>query len=140
MTPGLRHSGIPWLRDFSFFLFNTFVYEPILLKLSMNANIVKMQIFHKIKSHLRGHSRSQIMTFLIKNSPFLCLCNCLILKNKCRWSLWNNKVWLIQRRHLSCFNLIFWIRQYPYNSHIFCMMIYTSWQFLLIISCDNFSS
>ena len=37
----------------------------------MNANIVKMQIFHKIKSDLRGHSRSQIMTFLIKTSPFL---------------------------------------------------------------------
>ena len=37
----------------------------------MNANIVKMQIFHKIKSDLRGHSRSQITTFLIKNSPFL---------------------------------------------------------------------
>ena len=37
----------------------------------MNANIVKMQIFQKNKSDLRGHSRSQIMTFLIKNSPFL---------------------------------------------------------------------
>ena len=37
----------------------------------MNANIVKMQIFHKIKYDLRGHSRSQIMTFLIKNSLFL---------------------------------------------------------------------
>ena len=33
----------------------------------MNDNIVKMQIFHKIKSDLRGHSRSQIMAFLIKN-------------------------------------------------------------------------
>ena len=37
----------------------------------MNANIVKMQIFHKIKYDIRGHSRSQIMTLLIKNSPFL---------------------------------------------------------------------
>ena len=37
----------------------------------MNANIVKMQIFHKIKYDLRGHSMSQMMTFLIKNSPFL---------------------------------------------------------------------
>ena len=37
----------------------------------MNANIVKMPIFHKIKYDLRVHSRSQIMTFLIKNSPFL---------------------------------------------------------------------
>ena len=68
---GLWDSVIPGLQDFSFFLSNTFVYEPILLKLFMNANIVKMQIFHKIKSDLRGHSRSQIMTFLIKNWPFL---------------------------------------------------------------------
>ena len=37
----------------------------------MNANIMKMQIFHKIKYDLRGHSRSQIMTFLIKNLIFL---------------------------------------------------------------------
>ena len=45
----------------------------ILLKLSMNANIVKMQISHKIKYDLRGHSRSQIMTFLIKIYLFFCL-------------------------------------------------------------------
>ena len=37
----------------------------------MNANIVKMQIFHKIKYDLRGHSRSQRMIFLIENTPFL---------------------------------------------------------------------
>ena len=37
----------------------------------MNANIVEMQIFHKIWYDLRGHSRSQIMTFFIKNSLFL---------------------------------------------------------------------
>ena len=23
-------------------------------------------------------------------------------RNKCRWTLWKNKVWLIQRRHLPC--------------------------------------
>ena len=39
----------------------------------MNANIVKMHIFYKIKYDIRGHSRSQIMTFLIKNS-FLFRC------------------------------------------------------------------
>ena len=27
----------------------------------------------------------------------------------------------------SNYNLVFWICQYPYNSHIFCMMKYTSW-------------
>ena len=95
MTPGLR--------NFSFFLSNTFVYEPILLKLSMNANIVKMLIFHEIKYDLRGHSRSQIMTFLIKNSPFLLFMLLIDWRNKCRWTLWKNKVWLIQRRHLPCF-------------------------------------
>ena len=63
MTPGFR--------DFSFLLSNTFVYELILLKLSMNANIAKMQIFHKFKYDLRGHSRAQIMTFLIKIFFFL---------------------------------------------------------------------
>ena len=36
----------------------------------MNANIVKIQIFHKIKYDVRGHSRSQIMTFLIKKFTF----------------------------------------------------------------------
>ena len=76
LTKKLQDSRIPSFRDsvipgFSFFLSNTFIYEPILLKLSMNANIVKMQIFHKIKSDLRGHSRSQIMILMIKNSPFL---------------------------------------------------------------------
>ena len=105
MIPWFCDSVIPWLRDFSFFLSNTFAYEPILLKLSMNANIVKMQIFQKIKSDLRGHSRSQIITFLIKNSPFLLFMLLMDWRNKCRWSLWNNKVWLIKRRHLSCFYL-----------------------------------
>ena len=89
-------SVIPGLRDFSFFLSNTFVYEPILFRLSMNANIVKMQIFYWIKYDLRGHSRSQIMTLLIKNSPFLLF---MLLID------WKNKVWLIQRRHFPCFDL-----------------------------------
>jgi hypothetical protein len=59
---------ILWLWDFSFFLSSTFVYEPILLKISMNANIVKTEIFHRIKYDLKGHSRSQTMTFLFKNN------------------------------------------------------------------------
>ena len=79
LTKKLRDSVIHWLRDFIFFLSNTFVYEPILLKLSMNANIVEMQIFHKTKYDLRGCSSSQIMTFLIKKIPlFFCLCYWLI--------------------------------------------------------------
>jgi hypothetical protein len=101
----LRDSVIPGLRDFSFFLSNTFVYDPILFKLSMNANIVKMQIFHKIKYDLRGHSRSQILTFLIKNLLFLLVMLLIDWRNKCCWTLWKNKVWLIQRWHLPCFDL-----------------------------------
>ena len=54
LTKKLRDSGTPGLRDFSFFLSSAFVYEPILLKISMNANIVKTQIFHKIKYDLKG--------------------------------------------------------------------------------------
>ena len=37
----------------------------------MNANIVKTQFFCKIKYDLKGHSRSQTMTFLFKQSLFL---------------------------------------------------------------------
>ena len=37
-----------------------------------------MQIFHKIKYDLRGHSRSQIMTFWSKIRFFFCLCYWLI--------------------------------------------------------------
>ena len=36
----------------------------------MNANIVKMQIFYKTKYELRGHSRSQMMTFMFKKCAF----------------------------------------------------------------------
>ena len=55
-----------------------------MLKLSMNANIVMMQIFHKIKYDLRGHSKSQITTFLIKTSLFLLFMLLIDLRNKCR--------------------------------------------------------
>ena len=44
----------------------------------MNANIVKIQIFQKIKYELRGHSWSQIMTFLITNFIFSSVCYLLI--------------------------------------------------------------
>ena len=44
-----------------------------------------------------------------------------------RWSLGNLVILVAQ--------LSFWIRQYPYNSHIFRVLIFQP-----IISCDNFSS
>jgi hypothetical protein len=42
-------------RDFSFFLSSTFVYQPILIKISMNTNNIKTQIFHRIKYDLKEH-------------------------------------------------------------------------------------
>ena len=40
-----KNSGTPWLRNFSFFLYSIFVYEPILIKNYMNANVIKTQFF-----------------------------------------------------------------------------------------------
>ena len=34
---------------------NTFIYESILRKIYMNANIMNMQIFHLFKYDLKGH-------------------------------------------------------------------------------------
>ena len=63
MTLGFRYSVILTF----FFLAHLFMdLLLILLKISMNANIVKIQIFHKIRYDLKGHSRSQKMTFLFK--------------------------------------------------------------------------
>ena len=42
-------------------------------KKSMIANIVKTQIFHKMKYDLRGHFRSDMVNFMFKNLPFLLL-------------------------------------------------------------------
>ena len=68
---------IPGLRDFSFFLYSIFVYEPILIKISMNANIMKMQNFLNIKYDLKGHWRSQKVFFVFKNQLFLKYLFCL---------------------------------------------------------------
>ena len=38
-----------------FFLSSLIVYEPILIRIYMNAKIMKMQILHKIKYDLKGH-------------------------------------------------------------------------------------
>ena len=55
----LRH------QDFSFYLSSTFIYELILIKIYMNANIMNTQIFHVNKFDLNGHWRSQKVTFMI---------------------------------------------------------------------------
>ena len=44
-----RTQKTPGLLNFSLFLSSTFVYKPIVIKNSMNANIEKTQIIHKMK-------------------------------------------------------------------------------------------
>ena len=75
----------------------------------------------------RCHSRSQIKTFLIKNSLFLLFMLLIDWRNKCRWILWKNKVWFIQKRHLPCFNL----RSLGKLLSLFCRKYY------IIIYCTN---
>ena len=36
-------------------LLSTFIYESILIKISMNAKIMKTEIFYRMKYELRGH-------------------------------------------------------------------------------------
>ena len=49
----------------------TFVYEPIFIKICMNANSMKTQFFHKMKYDLRGRERSQKVILTFKNLLFL---------------------------------------------------------------------
>ena len=49
----LKNSVTLGLTDF--FLSSLIVYESILIRIYMNAKIMKMQILHKIKYDLKGH-------------------------------------------------------------------------------------
>ena len=99
------------LQDFSFSLSNTFIFELILIKISMNANIVKSRYFIN-EVYLKGHSRSEKTTFLFKNTLFLLFCLYYwLIEEKSRLKLWKNKttvaiykddICLIQRRHRFC--------------------------------------
>ena len=51
----LENSETLKLRDFSFFLSSTFIYEPILIKLYINANLMKTHVFYKMRC---DHKRS----------------------------------------------------------------------------------
>ena len=51
------------LREFRKIISNTCIYESILIKIYMNANIMHTQIFNLIKNDLNGHWRSQKITF-----------------------------------------------------------------------------
>ena len=59
------------LQNFGIFLSSRFIYEPILLNISMYANIKKPQISHQIKCNLKGHWRSQKVLFMFKNTLHL---------------------------------------------------------------------
>ena len=50
-----KNSVFPKFRDLKKILTSTFIYEPILIQIYMNANIMKTQIFHFIKYDLKGH-------------------------------------------------------------------------------------
>ena len=63
--------GTPWLQDFSFFLCSIFVYEPIIINISMMADIMKTQILYCIKYDLRGHQRSHKVILEFHNHLFL---------------------------------------------------------------------
>ena len=62
------------LRDFSFYLSSTFIYEPILIEIYMNAIIMNTQIFHLNKYDLKvieGHKSSSKFSV----NPTLALCD-----------------------------------------------------------------
>ena len=48
-------------KDLSFYLSSTFIYEPILIKIYMNANIMNTQIFH-LKRSLKVTKVHRILT------------------------------------------------------------------------------
>ena len=48
---------------FTVFLFCTFIYEHILIIISMNANIKMAHIFQQLKYDLKGHLKSYKMRF-----------------------------------------------------------------------------
>ena len=80
-------------RNFSFFLSSIFNYEPILIKISVNANIVKTQIFCQMKYDLKGH--------LFKNPLFVLFV--LLIEEKMPLNImeYQDDICLVQRRHLS---------------------------------------
>ena len=87
-------------------LSSIFVYEPILLKKNMNANIIKTQIFYKIKYVLKGHWGSQKVFFLNKSITSLyCFQSVRVCKNWARWK--REGSWLTQN------NLN--IQKYPFS-------------------------
>ena len=87
-SPSLRLSVFPTLRHYDILRKNlpsTFIYELILMKIYMNANIVKMQIVYIMMYGLRGHWKHHKVVFLFKNPLFLRHLICLISDLKDHW-------------------------------------------------------
>ena len=87
-SPSLRLSVFPTLRHYDILRKNlpsTFIYELILMKIYMNANIVKMQIVYIMMYGLRGHWKHHKVVFLFKNPLFLQHLICLISDLKDHW-------------------------------------------------------
>ena len=52
------HKKTKWLWDISYILsYSSFIYKPISMIFSMNANIMKMQLFLKFLFYCKGHWR-----------------------------------------------------------------------------------
>ena len=60
-----KNSVFTSFQEFKKILPNTFIYESILIKIHMNANIMNTQIYTFNKYDLNGHWRSQKVTFML---------------------------------------------------------------------------
>ena len=74
ISSSTSHNKTLKLRDFSFLLSSTLIYEAILIKIYINADIMKTHIFHKMKHDLKGHIRSS------KNFKIIFFCDILFVK------------------------------------------------------------
>ena len=50
-----QKNRLSFQREFKKLLPNTFIYESILLKIHMNANIMDMQLFNILKYNIKGY-------------------------------------------------------------------------------------
>ena len=64
-TSHKKNSVTEKLRNFSFFL-STIIFEPILIQISMNANIKKTHILYKMKYDLKGQIRPFMFIYLVQ--------------------------------------------------------------------------
>ena len=55
LSSSTSHKKNVKLWDFSFYLSSTFIHEPILIKIYMNANIINAQTFNFNEYDLKGH-------------------------------------------------------------------------------------